>query len=288
RGDARRAGSAHLGRLSGIGAARRLRADRRRARGDGPAQRVVRPARARDHDRHDGRLPELRSLLPQRLLALENQVVRPRTLRRRPLAPGEVRSAGHRARVLRHPFAHERLHPRLQPSVLRADRQGGALPHRQRAARHLQRDRVERGRQLARLAGDGARGRRGRTGLRDSMTLLSSLRSRIFIASALLAVLSIAAAIYLVNARVTREAERTLQREIVSTAAEFDQLRATRTETYAIGTRFMADTPHLKAAVTTDDPVTVQDVAIDFESQLKSHLLLVTNKAGRVLARFGA
>jgi len=120
------------------------------------------------------------------------------------------------------------------------------------------------------------------------MTLLSSLRSRIFIASALLAVLSIAAAIYLVNARVTREAERTLQREIVSTAAEFDQLRATRTETYAIGTRFMADTPHLKAAVTTDDPVTVQDVAIDFESQLKSHLLLVTNKAGRVLARFGA
>ncbi len=46
------------------------------------------------------------------------------------------------------------------------------------------------------------------------MTFFSSLRSRIFLASALLAVLSIGVAIYLVNVRVTREAERTLQREI--------------------------------------------------------------------------
>ena len=38
------------------------------------------------------------------------------------------------------------------------------------------------------------------------MTLLSSLRSRIFLASALLTVLSIGVAIYLVSARVRREA----------------------------------------------------------------------------------
>jgi signal transduction histidine kinase len=124
------------------------------------------------------------------------------------------------------------------------------------------------------------------------MTFFSSLRSRIFVTSAVLAVLSIAAAIYLVNARVTREAERTLQREIRSTASQFDQLRATRTETFAIITRFMADTPHLKAAVTTDDPLTVQAFMLDFESQLnesqlKSNLLMITNKAGHVLARFG-
>jgi signal transduction histidine kinase len=125
------------------------------------------------------------------------------------------------------------------------------------------------------------------------MTFLSSLRSRIFITSAVLAVLSIAVAIYLVNARVTREAERTLDREIHSTAAQFDQLRATRTETFEIITRFMADAPHLKAAVTTDDPLTVQAFMNDFEgqlneSQLKSNLLMITSKAGRVLARFGA
>ena len=46
------------------------------------------------------------------------------------------------------------------------------------------------------------------------MTLVSSLRGRIFLASALLAVLSIGAAIYVVNERVTREAERSLQRQL--------------------------------------------------------------------------
>ena len=49
------------------------------------------------------------------------------------------------------------------------------------------------------------------------MTLLSSLRNRIFLTSALLAVLSIGAAIYLVSVRVTRQLEESLQREIVST-----------------------------------------------------------------------
>ncbi|PWT85153.1 MAG: hypothetical protein C5B57_03580, partial [Blastocatellia bacterium] len=61
------------------------------------------------------------------------------------------------------------------------------------------------------------------------MTVFSSLRSRIFLASALLAVLSIAVAIYLVNVRVTREAERSLQREIVATGILVDQLRTTQT-----------------------------------------------------------
>ena len=47
------------------------------------------------------------------------------------------------------------------------------------------------------------------------MKLLSSLRSRVFMASALLAVLAIGASVYVVNVRVTEEAERTLGREIV-------------------------------------------------------------------------
>jgi signal transduction histidine kinase len=120
------------------------------------------------------------------------------------------------------------------------------------------------------------------------MTILSSLRSRIFLTSALLAVLSIAAAIYLVNARVTREAEQALQREIFTTGAQIDQLRTTRTETFATMARIIADAPTLKAAVTTNDPPTVQDVANGFQHQLRSNLLLVTNKAGAVLATVGA
>jgi signal transduction histidine kinase len=120
------------------------------------------------------------------------------------------------------------------------------------------------------------------------MTLLSSLRSRIFLASALLAVLCIGVAIYLVNARVTGEAERTLEREMLATAALVDNLRTTRTETYTQLARFIADAPQLKAAVDTDDPPTVQDVANGYQNQVKSNLLLVTNKAGRVLATVGA
>ena len=84
--------------------------------------------------------------------------------------------------------------------------------------------------------------------------LLSSLRSRIFLTSALLAVLSIGAAIYLVSVRVTRELEESLQREIRSTGELVEQLRTTRAQTFAMMARLIADAPTLKAAVDTNDP----------------------------------
>jgi signal transduction histidine kinase len=116
----------------------------------------------------------------------------------------------------------------------------------------------------------------------------SSLRGRIFLASALLAVLSIGVAIYLVNVRVTREAEATLQREMVSTSALVDQLRTTRTQTFTQMARLIADAPKVKAAVDTNDPPTVQDIASDYQGQLRSNLLLMTNRSGAVLATVGA
>ncbi len=120
------------------------------------------------------------------------------------------------------------------------------------------------------------------------MKLLSSLRSRIFLASALLAVLWIGGAIYLVNVRVTEEAERTLQREIVAAAALVDNLRTTRTETFMQMARFIADAPPLKAAVDTNDPLTVQGIANKYQNQVKSNLLLVTSRKGDILATVGA
>ena len=120
------------------------------------------------------------------------------------------------------------------------------------------------------------------------VSMFSSLRGRIFLASALLAVLSIGVAIYLVNVRVTREAEQTLQREIVTTSALVDQLRTTRTQTFTQMARLIADAPKVKAAVDTNDPPTVQDIASDYQNQLQSTLLLVTNRSGAVLATVGA
>ncbi|HTK28511.1 MAG TPA: ATP-binding protein [Vicinamibacterales bacterium] len=115
------------------------------------------------------------------------------------------------------------------------------------------------------------------------MTLFSTLRSRIFMTSAMLAVLSIAAAIYLVNARVTREAEKSLEREIVSAAAQVDQLRAERTQTFTLMAGLIADLPKLKAAMSTNDPATVKDIAAEYQAKLKASLLLVTNQRAQVL-----
>src|SRR5262245_34607664 len=117
---------------------------------------------------------------------------------------------------------------------------------------------------------------------------LASLRNRIFLASALLTVLCIGVAIYLVNGRVTEEAERTLEREMIATARLVDNLRSTRTETFKLMARFMADAPPLKAAVDTNHPPTVQDVVKDYQDQVKSNLLLVTSRKGDVLATVGA
>src|SRR4030095_5867589 len=104
------------------------------------------------------------------------------------------------------------------------------------------------------------------------MKLLSSLQSRIFLASALLAMLCIVIAVYLVNQRVTEEAERTLEREIVTTAAQVDQLRAERSQTFVLMARFIADLPKLKASIATNDPPTVKDIAGGYQAQLKASL----------------
>lgn len=120
------------------------------------------------------------------------------------------------------------------------------------------------------------------------MNAFRSLQSRIFLAAALLTVTSIGLAIYLVSARVNREVEDAIQANMVATGALVDQLRTTRAETFTMMVRLVGDAPKLKAAVDTDDPPTVQDVADDYQRQLRSDLLVVTNRTGRVLARVGA
>jgi len=115
----------------------------------------------------------------------------------------------------------------------------------------------------------------------------SSLGSRIFLASAALAVLCIGVAIYLVNQRVTAEAERTLQREMIATAAQVDHWRAERAQTFTLMARLIADLSTLKAAIDTNDPPTLKEIAAGYQAQLKANLVLVTNKNGEVLYSAG-
>ena len=119
------------------------------------------------------------------------------------------------------------------------------------------------------------------------MSPLRSLQSRMFLASALLTVVSIGVAIYLVGVRVNREVENALQRDLVAAGALVDQLRTTRAETFAMMVRLVSDAPKLKAAVDTDDPPTVQDVAGEYREQLRAHRMVITNRSGRVLAQVG-
>ena len=119
------------------------------------------------------------------------------------------------------------------------------------------------------------------------MRFFSSLRGRIFLTSALLAVLSIGTALYVVNQRVTKAGEAALQRDIVATGTLVDQLRSTRTDMFMKMARLIADTPKLKAAVDTRDAETVQGVARGFQDSVSSNLLVVTDKSGSVLAEVG-
>ena len=117
------------------------------------------------------------------------------------------------------------------------------------------------------------------------MSLFSSLTNRIFFGSALLAVASIAIAIYNVNVAVTRQAE---QGSCV--VASTRRARSSRNtggclvDHFTREARLIADLPRLKAAVDTNHPTTVLPMAEEYQRQLSADLLLITGRQGQTLA----
>lgn len=120
------------------------------------------------------------------------------------------------------------------------------------------------------------------------MKLLASLTNRVFLASALLAVVSIGVAIYLVNAPVTREGEKELQRGMLEAAQLLDEHRRTLSESFTSMAELLADLPKLKAAVDTADPPTVEPLAADYRNRVNADLLVITDRTGRLLASSGS
>jgi len=116
----------------------------------------------------------------------------------------------------------------------------------------------------------------------------SSLTNRIFFATALLAVLSIAAAVYIVNRAVTRQADLELQRGIDEAATQVDEHRTLSFEAFGREARLIADLPVLKAAVDTRDPVTVERIARQYQNQIaNAQLFAIADNQGRILSRLG-
>jgi signal transduction histidine kinase len=120
------------------------------------------------------------------------------------------------------------------------------------------------------------------------MSAFSSLTNRIFFATALLAVLTISVAIYIVNGAVTRQAQSELQRGIEEAKTLVDEYRNVLFENFGRDARLIADLPKLKAAVDTGDPATVEGVARDYQEQLaNADLFAIADNRGQVLARLG-
>src|SRR6187551_3263701 len=100
------------------------------------------------------------------------------------------------------------------------------------------------------------------------MTILSSLANRLFVAMALLAVLSIAAVTYYATAAVTAQAEAELRRNLDEAGTLVEEYRTLLLDHFSREARLVADLPVLKAAVSENHPPTVQPIAADYRKLL--------------------
>ncbi|HJS73839.1 MAG TPA: histidine kinase dimerization/phospho-acceptor domain-containing protein, partial [Vicinamibacteria bacterium] len=120
------------------------------------------------------------------------------------------------------------------------------------------------------------------------ISAMSSLKSRVFLACAFVAVLSIAVGTIFVTARVSREAEAELRRDLQEAAGLLDEHHRQRYETLMLLGWLVADLPKLKAAVATGDGPTVEPVALDYQERLASDVLVVADDQGKVLTSLGS
>jgi signal transduction histidine kinase len=117
--------------------------------------------------------------------------------------------------------------------------------------------------------------------------VLGSLTNRIFLASTLLATLSIGAAVYFVSARMTRETEDEIQRDLTEAATLVDEQRRTQFDNVTRLTRLIADLPKFKAVVELGDQPTLLPIAADYQNQIGADLLIVSGRRGEILAISG-
>jgi len=119
------------------------------------------------------------------------------------------------------------------------------------------------------------------------MSLFSSLTNRIFVATAALAVLAIAIAVYQINVAVTAQAENELRRGLEEAGMLVEEHRTTLFEHFSREARLVADLPVIKAAMATGHPPTVQPIAEAHQRSIAADLFVVTDPSGRVLAEAG-
>lgn len=119
------------------------------------------------------------------------------------------------------------------------------------------------------------------------MRLLSSLRGRVFLASALVALACAALALRLVSAGLEATIDRDLQAGLERSERLLLEQHRARVDTLATLARLVADLPRLKAAVATGDAPTVEPLAREYQAYAGADLLHLSDARGLTLARLG-
>jgi hypothetical protein len=104
------------------------------------------------------------------------------------------------------------------------------------------------------------------------VSILSSLSNRIFLASALLTVLSIGVAVFVINRTATARAEEDLERSLEEAGTLVEQFQSLLFEHLVREARLIADLPKLKAAVSVDHEPTVRPLAADYRRQTQQRV----------------
>ena len=118
------------------------------------------------------------------------------------------------------------------------------------------------------------------------MTPFSSLSNRIFFATALLAVLLISVAIFIVNKGVTRQAEGELEAGLQEGGSLVDEYRTVLFDHFKREARLIADIPVLKAAAFDTDVKTLAPIAAKYREELNADLFVISDNRGAVLWQF--
>ena len=119
------------------------------------------------------------------------------------------------------------------------------------------------------------------------MAILASLRSRVFAATAAVAVLPVLTVSLIATSRLTREAEDEIARGLDEAARIVVRFHESEREILRERALLVADLPRLKAAVAEGDAPTVEPVARDYRERVKADALVVIGGRGPRLAGLG-
>ena len=110
------------------------------------------------------------------------------------------------------------------------------------------------------------------------------LRTKIFVAIAALVVGLLLVTLWLVEQAVSRQAERSLTRELMVTGEVFQQLLAEREERLMSNSILLTGDFALKRALATYDPATLATVAVNYRERSGVDLLWILDEQGQMLA----